>query len=91
MVPIGHVVTELCCHKINMNTKEKHIIQSILKIPKSHYKGLSALEGLLRLGLLKLTWSRWIHLYRVRGVNTNFATPKEKMPHSAKQKLSNSE
>ena len=28
---IGLVVTELCCHKINMNAKEKHIIQRILK------------------------------------------------------------
>ncbi len=27
---IGLVVTELCCQKINMNTKEKHIIRSIL-------------------------------------------------------------
>ena len=25
------VVTELCCHKINIYTKEKHIIQRILK------------------------------------------------------------
>ncbi len=30
LVSIGLVVTELCCHKLNMNTKEKHIIQSIL-------------------------------------------------------------
>ena len=30
MMSIGLVVTELCCHKINMNTKEKHIIRSIL-------------------------------------------------------------
>ncbi len=31
MLSIGLVVTELCCHKINMNAKEKHIIQRILK------------------------------------------------------------
>ena len=31
LVSIGLVVTELCCHKINMNAKEKHIIQRILK------------------------------------------------------------
>ncbi len=28
---IGLVVMEVCCHKINMNTKEKDIIRSILK------------------------------------------------------------
>ncbi len=27
---IGLVDTELCCHKINMNTKEKDIIKRIL-------------------------------------------------------------
>ena len=26
LVSIGLVVRELCCHKLNMNTKEKHII-----------------------------------------------------------------
>ena len=31
LVSIGLVVTELCCHKINMNTKEKHIIRRIIK------------------------------------------------------------
>ena len=31
LVSIGLVVTELCCHKINMNTKEKPIIKRILK------------------------------------------------------------
>ncbi len=31
LVSIGIVVMELCCHKINMNTKEKHIIKRILK------------------------------------------------------------
>ena len=31
IVKIGLVVMELCCHKINMNTKEKHIIRGILK------------------------------------------------------------
>ncbi len=29
---IGFVVTELRCHEINMNTKEKHMIRSILNI-----------------------------------------------------------
>ncbi len=27
----GLVVMELCCHRINMNTKERHIIKTILK------------------------------------------------------------
>ncbi len=31
LVSIGLVVTQLCCHKININTKEKDIIRSILK------------------------------------------------------------
>ena len=31
LMSIGLVVTELWCHKINMNTTEKHIIRSILK------------------------------------------------------------
>ncbi len=35
-VSIGLVVTELCCHKINMNAKEKDIIRSILEIRKNH-------------------------------------------------------
>ncbi len=26
----GGIVTEVCCHKINMNTKEKDIIERIL-------------------------------------------------------------
>ncbi len=32
IVEIGLVVMELCCHNINMNAKEKHIIRDILKI-----------------------------------------------------------
>ncbi len=32
VVSIGLVVMELGCHKINMNTKEKHIIKRILKV-----------------------------------------------------------
>ncbi len=30
LVPFGPIVTEVCCHKINMNTKEKDIIKRIL-------------------------------------------------------------
>ena len=32
LLAIGLVVTELYCHKINMNTKEKDTIQSILNL-----------------------------------------------------------
>ncbi len=31
MSSLGLVVTEICCHKIYMNTKEKYIIRSIIK------------------------------------------------------------
>ncbi len=32
LVLIRLVVTELCCHKIHMNTRENHIIWCILKV-----------------------------------------------------------
>ncbi len=32
----GLIVTEVCCHKINMNTKEKDIIKRILKLLTYH-------------------------------------------------------
>ena len=34
-VSFGLIVTEVCCHKINMNTKEKDIIKRILKMSSS--------------------------------------------------------
>ena len=34
LVSFGLIVTEVCCHKINMNTKEKDIIKRILKVSR---------------------------------------------------------
>ena len=39
LVSFGLTVTEVCCHKINMNTKEKDIIKRILKCSFPANKG----------------------------------------------------
>ncbi len=56
LVSFGLKVTEICCHKINMNTKEKDIIKRILNgtaIYKSMY-GHMTLDIIYELGLVQL-------------------------------------
>ncbi len=62
LVSIGLVVTDLCCHKINMNTKEKDIIRSILKsVQQSFSVGLQC--GEWRCILLETNMEEYCRLF----------------------------